>query len=99
VLTSELPCDGLLSRRFTPIYGQGKRQYNRLLTSLQRDLDNVGTLEEVVVEKIPLEYWRLGVVAWHAAEAFEKENPFSGHSLPANHAVSDNESIVSSFKP
>jgi hypothetical protein len=22
-------------------------------------------------------------VAWHAAEAFEKENPFSGHSLPA----------------
>jgi hypothetical protein len=42
----------------------------------------VGTLEEVLVEKVAQAYWRLGVAVWHAAEAFEKENPFSGHLLP-----------------
>jgi hypothetical protein len=73
---------GLLSKRLPFMYGRGKRQFNHMLTSLQRDLEPVGTLEEVLVEKIAQEYWRLGVAARHEAEAFEQRNPFSGHWLP-----------------
>ena len=50
------------------------------------------------MEKIAQGYWRLGVAAWHAAEAFERENPFSGHLLPTTMRVRQR-SIVSSFKP
>jgi hypothetical protein len=73
---------GLLSKRLPTLYGQSKRQFNHLLTSLQQDLEPVGAMEEVLVEKIAQGYWRLGVAAWHEAEAFEKFNPFSGRSLP-----------------
>ena len=73
---------GLLSKKIPFIYGQDRRQFNRFLNSLQQDLEPVGTLEEVLVEKIAHEYWRLGVAARHEAEVFEKRNPFSGYSLP-----------------
>ncbi len=73
---------GLLSKSLPPIYGQDKKQFARLLTNLQRDLEPVGTLEEVLVEKIAQEYWRLGVAAWHEAQAFEKENPFTKSTIP-----------------
>jgi hypothetical protein len=73
---------GLLSKRLPLLYGQGKRQFNHLLTSLQQDLEPVGALEEVLVEKIAQGYWRLGVAGWHEAEAFEHRNPFAGHWLP-----------------
>lgn len=63
------------------IYGQGKKQFTRLLASLQQDLEPVGTLEEVLVEKIAQEYWRLGTAAWHEAEALTKENPFTKISI------------------
>lgn len=36
-----------------------------------------GTVEEVLVEKIAQEYWRLSVAAWHEAEQLGLENPFS----------------------
>ena len=52
---------GLLSKILPPIYGKHKKQFARLLTSLQQDLEPVGTIEEVLVEKIAQEYWRLGV--------------------------------------
>src|ERR1700733_6656082 len=58
---------GLLSKRLPLLYGQGKRQFNHLLTSLQQDLEPVGALEEVLVEKIAQGYWRLGVAGWHEA--------------------------------
>jgi hypothetical protein len=70
---------GILSKRLPSIYGQSKR---RLLISLRRDLEPVGELEEVLVEKIAQDYWRLGVVAWHDAEAFTKQNPFTRSFLP-----------------
>jgi hypothetical protein len=73
---------GLLSKSLPPIYGQGKKQFARLLTTLQQDLDPIGTLEEVLVEKIAQEYWRLGVAAWHEAQAFEKESPFTKSTIP-----------------
>lgn len=37
----------------------------------------VGTVEEVLVEKIAQEYWRLGAAAWHEAEALSMSKPFA----------------------
>jgi hypothetical protein len=54
---------GLLSRRLLVTAKQDKRKYSRLLSSLRGDLVPVGTLEEVLVEKIAYEYWRLGLAA------------------------------------
>jgi len=68
---------GLLSKRLPAIYGQNKKQFTRLLTNLQHDLEPVGTLEEVLVEKIAQEYWRLGVAAWHEADELTRSNPFA----------------------
>ena len=39
-------------------------------------------MEEVLVEKIAQEYWRLGVAAWHEAEALGREKPFQGSTIP-----------------
>ena len=41
----------------------------------------MGTLEEVLVEKIAQEYWRLGVAAWYEAEDLERQNPFKHPSI------------------
>jgi len=48
-----------------------------LLSSLQQDLEPVGTLEEVLVEKIAMEYWRLGIATWYEAAEFAESRPFS----------------------
>ena len=71
----------MLSKRLPTIYGQNKRQFNRLLANLRSDLEPVGTVEELLVEKIAQEYWRLGVPAWHEAEALSRENAFQKPSL------------------
>jgi hypothetical protein len=73
---------GLLSKNLPLIYGQCKKQFARLLSSLRRDLEPVGTLEEVLVEKVAQEYWRLGAAAWHEAQAFETERPFAKPTIP-----------------
>jgi hypothetical protein len=72
---------GLLSNRLPPLYGRSKKRFNRLLRSLQQDLEPVGALEEVLVEKIAQEYWRLGVAAWHEAEDLSREKPFGRTSI------------------
>jgi len=51
------------------------------LRSLQQDLEPVGALEEVLVEKIAQEYWRLGVAAWHEADDLSREKPFGRTSI------------------
>lgn len=68
---------GLLSKTLPIISGQHKRQFTRLLSSLQQDLEPVGTLEKVLVEKIAMEYWRLGIATWYEAGAFAESRPFS----------------------
>jgi hypothetical protein len=68
---------GLLSKTLPQVYGQHKKQFTRLLTSLQQDLEPVGTLEEVLVEKIAMEYWRLGISTWYEAAEFANPKPFS----------------------
>ncbi len=68
---------GLLSERLPMLYGRTKRHFTSLLNNLQQDLEPVGTLEQVLVEKIAQEYWRLSVAAWHEAEELEIAKPFS----------------------
>jgi hypothetical protein len=67
---------GLLANRLPLLQGRSKKQFKRLLFSLQQDLEPVGALEEVLVEKIAQEYWRLGVAAWHEADDLSRANPF-----------------------
>jgi len=72
---------GLLSNRLLLLYGRSKKQFTRLLRSLQLDLEPVGTLEEVLVEKIAHEYWRVGVAAFHEAEDLSQATPFKRTSI------------------
>jgi hypothetical protein len=58
------------------IYDVDKKRFNRLLKSLRQDLEPVGTLEEVLVEKIAQEYWRLGVAAFYEWLELEGSKPF-----------------------
>jgi hypothetical protein len=71
---------GLLSKQLPAIQGRHKKEHTRLLTSLQQDLEPVGTLEEVLVEKIAQEYWRLGVAASYEAHLLTLEWPFETKS-------------------
>jgi hypothetical protein len=66
----------LLANRLPLLYGRSKKQFIRLLRSLQQDLEPVGTLEQVLVEKIAHEYWRIGVAAFHVAQDLAESTPF-----------------------
>ena len=59
----------LLSRRAATTSVRSK-------TRPQQDLEPVGTLEEVLVEKNAMEYWRLGVAASHEARELEEAKVF-----------------------
>jgi hypothetical protein len=72
---------GLLSRKLPLAHGRSKKQFTRLLRNLQQDLDPVGTLEEILVEKIAQEYWRLGVAACYEADELSQESPFKRSSI------------------
>ncbi len=67
---------GLLSKKLPATSKQDPKKFTRLLTSLHQDLEPVGTLEEVLVEKIAHEYWRLGVAAWYEEAEFVDSNLF-----------------------
>jgi hypothetical protein len=56
---------GLLSNRLIEFDEQKKKQFSNLLESLQQDLEPVGALEQVLVEKIAHEYWRLGMATYY----------------------------------
>lgn len=68
---------GLLSKRLPFLADRSKRHFTNLLSNLQQDLEPVGTLEQVLVEKIAQEYWRLSVAAWHEADEMDTAKPFS----------------------
>ena len=50
---------GLLSKRLATTESLDKEAFACLLASLQQDLEPVGTLEEVLLEKIAPAHWRL----------------------------------------
>jgi hypothetical protein len=52
-----------------------------LLTSLQQDLESVGALEQVLVEKVAHEYWRLGIAASYETTELVKEHSFMRLSI------------------
>jgi hypothetical protein len=66
---------GLLSKRLPLIYGHTKRHFNRLLASLRSDLEPVGTVEEVLVEKSPK---NIGGSAWLRGT---KQKPYPDRAL------------------
>ncbi len=72
---------GLLAKGLPPLLGKSKKQFTRLLRSLQEDLNPVGTLEQMLVEKIAQEYWRLGVAARYEAEDLSQAGPFKRTSI------------------
>lgn len=72
---------GLLAKGLPLLLGKTNKQFTRLLRSLQEDLDPVGTLEEILVEKIAQEYWRLGVAARYEAEDLSQAGPFKRTSI------------------
>ena len=72
---------GLLSKRLPQTGEHHKQEFDLLLVSLQQDLEPVGTLEEVLVEKIAQEYWRLGVAAWYEAIELAKDYHFMRESI------------------
>ncbi|MBZ5686248.1 MAG: hypothetical protein LAP86_14550 [Acidobacteriia bacterium] len=62
-------------------FGSAAPDTSGLRHKCSRDLEPVGTLEEVLVEKIAHEYWRLGVAAWHETEERSQANPFKRTSI------------------
>jgi hypothetical protein len=52
---------GLLNKRLAFIDSEGNRAFVHLLASLSEDLRPQGALEEILVEKIAMGYWRLHV--------------------------------------
>ena len=69
------------SLRLPSIPDKDKKHFARLLSSLRQDLEPVGTVEEVLVERIAQEYWRLGVPARHEAEELGRPNLFGKTSI------------------
>jgi hypothetical protein len=47
--------------------------FSALLTSLQKDLERIAALQELLIEKIAREYWRLGVAAWYESQALTNQ--------------------------
>lgn len=52
---------GLLGKRLFVLEGAGEGEWAQLLESLRQDLEPMGALEELLVEKIAKNYWRLQV--------------------------------------
>lgn len=58
---------GLLSRRLVNFSDQSQHSFLELLADLRQEFKPVGALEELLLEKIAYEYWRLATVAWYEA--------------------------------
>jgi hypothetical protein len=67
---------GLLATTLPRLHGRSQKQFNRLLHSLTEDLEPLGAIEELLVEKIAQEYWRLRVASWYEAEEFARKSPY-----------------------
>lgn len=59
---------GLLNKRLAVIDSEGNRVFVHLLASLSEDLRPQGALEELLVEKIAMGYWRLQVAVGYEVD-------------------------------
>ena len=60
---------GLLSARLTQLNDQNAKDFAHVLAILQQDLQPEGVLEEILVEKIAYEYFRMAAAAQHYNDA------------------------------
>ena len=67
---------GVLSQRLVVLNDNDGQTYTLLLENLRRDLNPGNTLEEILVEKIAMAYWRL-----HIAYGYEAEFARSRHEF------------------
>jgi len=67
---------GVLSQRLVVLNDNDGQTYTLLLENLQRDLNPGNALEEILVEKIAMAYWRLHIAYGYEAEFARSRNEF-----------------------
>ena len=67
---------GVLSRRLLVLNDNDRETYSLLLENLRCDLNPGNALEEILVEKIAMGYWRLHVAYGYEAEFARSRNEF-----------------------
>ena len=65
---------GVLSRRLLVLNDHDKETYSLLLENLRRDLNPANALEEILVEKIAMGYWRLHIAYGYEADFARSRN-------------------------
>jgi len=67
---------GVLSRRLLVLNDDDRETYALLLENLRRDLNPANVLEEILVEKIAMAYWRLHIAYGYEADFARSRNEF-----------------------
>jgi hypothetical protein len=67
---------GVLSQRLLVLKDDDSRTYTLLLENLRRDLNPGNALEEILVEKIAMAYWRLHIAYGYEAEFARSRGEF-----------------------
>jgi hypothetical protein len=67
---------GVLSQRLLVLNEDDSQTYTLLLENLRRDLNPANALEEILIEKIAMGYWRLHVAYGYEAEFARSRNEF-----------------------
>jgi hypothetical protein len=67
---------GVLSQRLVVLTGDDSQTYTLLLENLRHDLNPANALEEILVEKIAMAYWRLHIAYGYEAEFARSRGEF-----------------------
>ena len=67
---------GVLSQRLVVFNENDGQTYTLLLENLRRDLNPGNALEEILIEKIAMAYWRLSIAYGHEAEFARSRHDF-----------------------
>ena len=90
---------GLLSRRPVEFDDQTAEEFSHLLTSLRRDLQPVGSLEELLVEKIAYSYWQSAVATYHEKRLLRESYLFTyGKDTVMRYAAMHNRQLFQAIK-
>jgi hypothetical protein len=90
---------GLLSRRLVELDDQTAEQFAHLLASLRQDLQPVGVLEELLVEKIAHAYWQSAVASYHEKQLLRESYLFTyGKDTVMRYAAMHNRQLFQAIK-